>query len=701
VAHMDSTSRLKDAINDFLSELAQNNRSPHTLRAYETDLSQFAASYPGPVSQITASNLRAFLTQYAHSSPATLFRKYTTLAGFLKWACKRDLMDANPTDCILFEKGKLDGMKELYSITRGKVIIDFSSMYCDTPEKLLRSALFEEIVRRFVNRLKEKGTPVFKYIADSLCHNEKREISLHTVNALRLLHSHRAQEIVEIGGKYAALLEEKEFLYEFVEELYNFWRRFERYMVLTAPRSSHYTKDSIHHVQFIRANEELRQLTLSVYRAICANITGRNPRVYRQLPAGANMGMLLEQIDWDCPEEYRRLDSIPFIRLALVEPPLILYPKMNYRQGKFEEVFSNPLLEASIEESEWLCYPAKLGELVAFIYFHRDFVSLGLSLSNLFEIAEYEEILGKSPDAILVFGANPITTTENATVFYEDTKNNICLGYEVHTEIIDYFGYVKKMILTLHNLIIIRRGRLPVHGAMVHILLKDGADASVVIVGDSGAGESESLEAFRVLAEEYISQMTVIFDDMGSIEIGRQGDLLGYGTEIGAFLRLDDLQPGYAFEEIDRSIFMNPHRANARIIVPVTRHHHVIWGYPIDLFLYANNYEQVDEEHPAIQFFTDPNEALQVFNNGARLAKGTTDENGLVNTYFANPFGAPQRREEHGKLARECLRRMFEQGVKVGQLRTRLAIEGFEQEGPQSAAKDLFRVIQSLREGDD
>jgi hypothetical protein len=586
-------------------------------------------------------------------------------------------------------------MKEIYSITRGKVIVDFSTMYCDTPEKLLKSALFEEIVRRFVNKIKEKETTLFKYITDSLNQSEEREISLHIVNMLRLLHSHHAEEVVNLNGRYTALLAEEEPLYEFVEELYNFWRKFERYIVLTAPRSSHYTRDSIHHAQFIRANEEFRHLTLKVYRTICENITGRNPRVYRQLPAGANMGMLLEQIDWNCPDECRQVAGIPFIRLALIEPPLILYPKMNYRRGKFEEVSSNPVPEAEIEKSDWFCYPAKVGELIAFIYFHKDFVSLGMSLSNLFEIAEYEEISGKSPDAILVFGANPTAMTESNTLFYEDTKNKICLGYAVHAEIVDYFGYVKKMTLTLHNLIMIRRGRLPVHGAMVRISLKDGAAAGVVIVGDSGAGKSESLEAFRVLAEEYISEMTVIFDDMGSMEIGAKGDIIGYGTEIGAFLRLDDLQPGYAFEEIDRSIFMNPHLTNARIIVPVTRYHHIVRGYPIDLFLYANNYEQVDEEHPAIELFSDPDEALQVFKSGARMAKGTTDEKGLVHTYFANPFGAPQRKKEHNKLARELFRRMFKKGVKLGQIRTRLGIEGFELKGPQSAAKELFKVIKA------
>ncbi len=87
---------------------------------------------------------------------------------------------------------------------------------------------------------------------------------------------------------------------------------------------------------------------------------------------------------------------------------------------------------------------------------------------------------------------------------------------------------------------------MPIHGAMVNVVLKNGKEANIVIMGDSGAGKSESLEAFRALSEEYISDMTIIFDDMGVFK-NVDGIIKGYGTEIGAFVRLDDLDQGYAF----------------------------------------------------------------------------------------------------------------------------------------------------------
>ena len=113
---------------------------------------------------------------------------------------------------------------------------------------------------------------------------------------------------------------------------------------------------------------------------------------------------------------------------------------------------------------------------------------------------------------------------------------------------------------------------------MVNIILKSGNEANVVIMGDSGAGKSESLEAFRSLSEDYISDMTIIFDDMGTFKL-EDGVIKGYGTEIGAFVRLDDLDQGYAFKEMDRSIFMNPDKINARLVVPVASYKEISKGY--------------------------------------------------------------------------------------------------------------------------
>jgi hypothetical protein len=320
-------------------------------------------------------------------------------------------------------------------------------------------------------------------------------------------------------------------------------------------------------------------------------------------------------------------------------------------------------------------------------------MSHGITLCNLFEMAKREECRGRKPDIVYVFGATDDDKLK--TVFYDDDENNIMVGYVNYSHEIDYFGYMKKMILTLHNLIMIKRGNLPIHGAMVNIEMKNGNCANVVIMGDSGAGKSESLEAFRALSEDHISNMTVIFDDMGTFK-NIDGDIYGYGTEIGAFVRLDDLDQGYAFQEIDRSIFMNPDKINARLVMPVAPYNEIIKGYKVDLFLYANNYTEVKKDEKSIEYFEDIDEALKVFKAGARMAKGTTTESGLVESYFANPFGPAQKQQQTDGLIEQYFNAMYKGNVKVGQIKTCLGVKGQEQQGPMNAALDLFEIIKEL-----
>ena len=329
------------------------------------------------------------------------------------------------------------------------------------------------------------------------------------------------------------------------------------------------------------------------------------------------------------------------IRQVLFYPPLILNSPMNKRSGKFERVNQNPLELIDLNKNEWLCYPAKVGALVILVYFHKKFSDLGLSLCNLFEMADDED-LQRKPDAVYTFGVPGHELDGLApmpTVFFDDESNDILVGAVPGRDEFGYFGYLKKMVLTLHNVKMMKSGTLPFHGAMIRMILKGNKDLTFLFIGDTGAGKSETLEAFRALGEEYIQDIIIIADDMGSFEILPDGKIIGYGTEIGAFLRLDDLQPGYALGQIDRAIIMNANQVNARIIIPVTTFNNLIKGHKIDFILYANNYEDIDEDHPIIEKFTTPETAIKVFKEGTVMSKGTTTTSGIVHSYYANIFG--------------------------------------------------------------
>lgn len=583
-------------------------------------------------------------------------------------------------------------MKKEFSMSNDKVIINFTAKYCSTFEGVLESEGFRRVLDSYLRRIQNKRTLSYRYLSKALNSEDVLVLRRDLMRAFKFLTVMNVEEIVEFNEKYTELLTQKEELIGLVEELYLFWRRLERYTLINGGRLD----NGLARISFTEANDALSKLILRLYRKVEKNILDKQPKVFRQIPAGGNSCIMINKILWPMPNGYEALENIPFIDSILLETPFITYPKRNTRTGMFSEVYENPLKYANINEDHWFCYPAKVGELLAYIYFHRDYMAHGITLCNLFEMARKEECRGRKPDMIYVFGANDEDGDEGLkTVFYDDKENDIMLGYVNHSEEIDYFGYMKKMTLTLHNLIMIKRGNLPIHGAMVNITLKDGKTANVAIMGDSGAGKSESLEAFRTLGEEHISNMTIIFDDMGTFKL-KDGKIFGYGTETGAFVRLDDLDQGYAFKEMDRSIFMNPDKTNARLVMPVAPYNEIIKGYEIDLFYYANNYDEVEEGGNSINYFENAKDAIKVFRSGARMAKGTTSEKGLVESYFANPFGPAQKQEETDKLLDKYFNAMFDGTVKVGQLRTCLGVKGQEKVGPRNAALELFEEIKKL-----
>jgi len=348
------------------------------------------------------------------------------------------------------------------------------------------------------------------------------------------------------------------------------------------------------------------------------------------------------------------------------------------------------------KEKDWFLFPILAGELLMYIYVQKEFLSHAAGLGNLFQFADIVDIKSKKVSGILVFGL-PV---ENIPEYDEKWKNGVIFkDGELYIGIIpaldenDYFGYMKKTTLTIHNLIRIDQGKLPVHGSMAKIVLKNGKSAVAMFVGDSGAGKSETLDALNRLEE--VAYVDVIIDDMGTLDI-LNGRVVAYGTETGAFVRLDDLPPGYAYYTMDRSIFMNPDKINARVIVPFNNYKEIITPTPIDFFLYANNYTEVKDDSERIVFFDKLEDAIEVFSAGKRMSKGTTSEEGMTESYFANPFGAVQRKEKHHEIAQVFLKKMFESGVKVGEIRTMLGVEGYEKEGTYLAAKTLYKIIERL-----
>lgn len=583
---------------------------------------------------------------------------------------------------------------------RNQALLTVREQPCKTERELLQSNPAQRVILNFVRKLKNDQSRLLSILPPELSEQPASTITERIHPVLIKLLDHPLQEVGPSSELGEEILEHREKFHEFIEKLYDYWRDYTRFLVKWIGYGSS-EEGTRPYLQFNKELDDLTELVRSAYRSIAENITGTHPIVYRQVSAGFEVGLAVDKQDFNYPDFLKRkLGQVPVIEQVTIEPPFVIDPPMNKRTGRFRETDKNPIRQTEINPQNWLCYPAKVGDLRIDVFFHQEFMDLGASLANLFELVTGKG-LDKKPDAIYTYGLSPADMEEYGdlpTVFYRDEQNDLLYGALPRESRFGYFGYVKKMMLTLHNIIAMENGRLPLHGAMTRIYFKDCDPVSIAIMGGSGAGKSETLEAFRVIGEESIQEMEIICDDMGSLRINEKGEILGYGTETGAFVRLDDLQKGYAFSQLDRAIFMSPQRTNARALMPVAPIEKVLEGVPIDYLFYANNYEEVDSKHPTIEEINSPEDALAIFSEGARMPKGTTTEKGLSHTYFANPFGPPQFKQKHDKLAREFFGQFFRDEIFVGQLRTRLGISGMETQGPEKAAEDLLDLVKGSEE---
>lgn len=564
-----------------------------------------------------------------------------------------------------------------FHLTDKYCLIHFGATSCDTEIKILSSKGFIYVLSQFIKHLKSNSSISITSFKDAK--------TSEFVEIYKLLLLWDYEYVYKHYDHLRHILNDREGLYRLTEEFYDYWRKLERIGILTGDRrlSKSYQSSNL-----ISTADSFNHKVLQLYRTIAQNLLGDVFNVYRQLPAGINANLIVTPYKFNTSSTYDKLQGIGFIQEILTRPPFMIYSKSNKREGIFTETKENPIDYISINKHEFVAYPILVGKLLAFVYMHIDFLHHGIALSNLFETASEEIYTNRKPDLIYIYGMEE--TTFDRT-YFKDIKNDYYVGYVSKEDKNDYFGYMKKMLLTLHNVYMIDHGLLPIHGSMVKILLKNGDEKNVAIIGDSGAGKSETLEALRQIGDAYIKDMKVIFDDMGTFYL-KDDQVYAQGTEIGAFVRLDDLDAGYAYREFDRAIFLNPDQSNARLILPVSSYKFIMNDHKVDMLFYANNYK---ETHEGLAFFEDINTAKDTFREGVRKAKGTTQEVGLVKSYFANPFGPVQQEKETDILLNLYFDTLYQNKVPVGVIYTQLAVDHITSEGPKIASTKLLDLLQN------
>ena len=307
-------------------------------------------------------------------------------------------------------------MSYKFKITRGNAILNFSEEYCQSRCQLIESESFARVLKGFVHEGKRKENTTYTYLREVKSESVEIVSDLRTIFKLLLVMS--VEEVLSSYPHLSGYFRDRDEFVKVIEEVYLFWRKLQRYSVVYNENTSR----GYQNVQFGDAQAKFEELVLSVYRTIEETALGYRHHVYRQITAGVNAGLRVTNMRSFLPYEYRNLDDIPFIETVIIHPPFITYSKRNKRDGVFPETKHNPIEDLKFDSEQWFCYPAKVGDLLAFVYFNVAFMAQGVALCNLFELASEEEYRNRKPDIIYVYGYEDGKMNQS---FYQDDENDM------------------------------------------------------------------------------------------------------------------------------------------------------------------------------------------------------------------------------------------------------------------------------------
>jgi hypothetical protein len=340
------------------------------------------------------------------------------------------------------------------------------------------------------------------------------------------------------------------------------------------------------------------------------------------------------------PGDYHTLAHVPLTIAADIRTGVDYNTPSNKRAYPFYELDHNPLDLERFEADDWVSVPLQVGAYLIVVYLHksRGCIEMEPGLLNLFPFANIKEIIAnRKPDGVFIFGDphagfGPQGSPENQLGYFYDEQNDLLVGMVPNRDELKYFGYCKKPVLTLHNVLAIRDGDLPLHcGATRYVMRFDTASG-----------------------EPYIEEMIIKADDMGRarLETGRDGVTrpVFYGTETGAFACLDGFSEAAKLQMVGREVGYNKETgSNARQIIPVSTDEEMLRGDPLDVLLYMNNFELVTEGHNTIRRDLSVDQAVEAFRLGERVAAGSTHTHRGAKeaSFWANPF--PLLKELNGE----------------------------------------------------
>ena len=510
---------------------------------------------------------------------------------------------------------------------------------CSTPEHLLKSRIFSKFLKKYK----------MEFIGNLRNRTENKLEVQSKINFILEIGARDILKILESDNALEESVAERNIaVVKFIDGGFHHFRNvtYSRLVrlhneVITGDQE---TPDSIKDLVTDKA-ASLSELILETRRLLLKKV-GLETGVRRTAGLDAHPSVTAGEISGhylNLPSDYVSLSSVPLTIAADIRTGVDYHTAANRRAYPFFELDHNPFKDNEFCPDDWTAVPLRVGAWLIVAYLHKSngFIEIEAGLLNLFPFAEAEDILSnRKPDGVFIFG-DPSSTMDDLG-YYWDEENELLVGLVPGLDECQYFGYGKKPILTLHNVLAIRAGDLPLHCGCTRYVCHFDEKTN----------------------EPYITEMLVKADDMGRAVLEKGDDgverPIFYGTETGAFACLDGFSEHAKMQMLGREIGYNKESgSNARQIVPVATVDEVMTGHQLDGLMYNNNFNIIAEGEQTI--FTDMPimEAIEQFRRGERVAAGSTQTHRGKKeiSYWANPF--PMLEDKEGKVLHPDLHEKF------------------------------------------
>lgn len=234
----------------------------------------------------------------------------------------------------------------------------------------------------------------------------------------------------------------------------------------------------------------------------------------------------------------------------------------------------------SINADDFFALSIQIGDCHGLVFLPKKYISILCACATLYQICPPT----LHHDFFLLYG---ISSQANISQIYEDTCNELIIGLHSGNENGNHFQYIKDMISTLYSCYCLKKHDFPLHGSMLQLHFPQKT-IGVLLIGAPDTGKSALCTSLLQICDKKNIPYSKVFDDQGVLH-NLDNDIYASGSEIGAFLHIDDLPQVTIYKQMSASVLLQEQQETTHVILPFTSIEEIRKFHKVDIIFYLDN----------------------------------------------------------------------------------------------------------------